>query len=188
MLTMSIRLHNPLAARAVRIYFRNSKLMPANRQRLRFSPCIVRACHTQPDCNSKQRSDTCEPPLRKSVTTSKEAPRTNFRRTVKSALAWAVLFPLAFSILPGLASAQAKRNALPVSAITTSSTTQPTASTCAKMTHIQHISTPCQGVFASISISSFGHMLRHLHTAHIAQLLTYQAQRVSFTISLSNSA
>lgn len=181
MLTMSTRLHNPLAARAVRIYFHSSKLIPANRQRVRFSPCVVKACHNQPDCNSKQRSDTCEPPLRKSVTCSEEAPRTTVLRTGKSALAWAVLFPLAFSILPGLASAQAKRNALPVSAITMSSTSQPTASTCAKITHIQHISRPCQGVFASISISSFGHMLRHLHTAHIAKLLTYQAQRVSFT-------
>ena len=185
MLTTSVRLHIPFAAPPGRAYFHVSKQVPAKRQRLRFPPCVIKACQPQLDFNNERRSDTCEPPPRQDLVTLKQAPRTNRRRIFKMALAWAMLVPLSFWVLSALTSAQPKRHATLVSAVTMCSTNQPTASTCAKMTHNHHVSRTYQGAFASISISSFEHVLRHLHTAHFAKLLTYQAQRVSVTVGLS---
>ena len=138
-------------------------------------PRVLRACRPHLSFNTAQCQSHDGPLNGQSATPLKPSSPNAARRFITTIFGWAVLLPLSLGMLPGRGHAHTKPAAVPVAV--------PAACQPAKASHTAVVNATqmplcLQGAVASISISSFGHLLQSLHTAYFAKMLTYQAQRV----------
>lgn len=143
------------------------------------------ACRPEPGSRNLQQRSRTQQPLQQASKAAGSQSSDSASRIIKAAFGWAVLLPFSLCLLLGLAHAQPQQTFVPLSAIPVPSAHQPAAVRHEGLAASAQTPIMYQGAFASMSFSSLGHSLQHLHAAHFAKVLTYQAQRVSILHSLA---
>ena len=175
---MPVLSRSALLLQSVHSQFRFAASSRVSKQTSGLYPRILRACRPHLSFNRARSQSHDGPPTGQSAAPLTPASPNAARRLITTVLGWAILLPLSLSMLPGLAHAHTKPAAVPVAV---PAACQPAKASHAAVVNATQVPLCLQGAVASLSISSFGHLLQSLHTAYFVKMLTYQAQRVRST-------
>lgn len=184
---MSVQSRSALVLQSVHSQLRLVASSRVSKQYPGLHPRILRACPPHLSFNRARCFGHDGPPTGQSAAPFKPASSNPARRLITTILGWAIFLPLSLCMLPGLGRAHTKPEAIPLHAEAVPTACQPAEASHAAVVNATQLPLCLQGAVASISISSFGHLLQSLHTAYFVKMLTYQAQRVRGT-SLQMSA